>query len=139
MSIRCFFAIWYLNAIIFSLLGFAAFAGLIAVLVGWALHSYITRIGIQIQKELSTSRDNRMSVLDELVKAVKYIKFFAWEDSWIERVLDTRNVEMGLMKKSQCPLFCNGPPVSTERMLNQLVSIPSFPRLFGYLRPYWSL
>ena len=103
MSIRCFFAIWYLNAIIFSLLGFAAFAGLLAVLVGWALHSYITRIGIQIQKELSTSRDNRMSVLDELVKAVKYIKFFAWEDSWIERVLDTRNVEMGLMKKSQCP------------------------------------
>ena len=68
----------------FSLLGFAAFAGLLAVLIGWVLHSYITQIGIQIQKELSTSRDNWMSlVLDELVKAIKYIKFFAWEDSWI--------------------------------------------------------
>ena len=124
----------------FSLLGFAAFAGLLAVLIGWALHSYITRIGIQIQKELSTSRDNRMSlVLDELVKAVIYIKFFAWEDSWITVNEFWPPVEMGLMEKSQCPLFCNGPPAWIDPTHNQLVSIPSFPHLFGYLHPYWFL
>ena len=89
-----------MNVIIVSLLGFAAFAGLLTVLIGWVLHIYIIQIGIQIQKELSTSRDNRMSVLDGLVKAVKYIKFLAWEDWWIRRVLVTREAEMGLMKLS---------------------------------------
>ncbi|KAL4065665.1 hypothetical protein V8B97DRAFT_2019002 [Scleroderma yunnanense] len=85
---------------LFNLLGYAAFAGLLVIFIGWALHSYFTRIGIQIQKELSISRDHRMSVLNELIKAVKYIKFFAWEDHWIKRVLATRETEMQWMKKT---------------------------------------
>ncbi|KAL4065664.1 hypothetical protein V8B97DRAFT_1983434 [Scleroderma yunnanense] len=86
--------------LLFSLLGYAAFAGLIVIFIGWALHSYFTRIGIQIQKKLSIARDHRISVLNELIKAVKDIKFFAWEDRWIGRVLATRETEMQWMKKT---------------------------------------
>ena len=30
---------------------------------------------------------------------IKPIKFFAWEDRWIQRVLDAREVEIGWIKK----------------------------------------
>lgn len=100
MSVHHFLQIRSLNVVILSLLGSAAFAGTLVILIGWALHSYITRVGIRIQSELSASRDSRMTVLDELVKAIKYIKFFAWEDRWIKRVLDSRDKEMQWMKRS---------------------------------------
>lgn len=35
-----------------------------------------------------------MGVLNELIGAVKFIKFFAWEERWIKRVLDARETEL---------------------------------------------
>lgn len=37
---------------------------------------------------------------------VKFIKFFAWEDRWIQRVLDARKVELKWMVKGE--LECQG-------------------------------
>ena len=68
------------------------------------------------------ARDGRMAVLNELIGAVrlspstlsfpcldarirayqiKFIKFFAWEDKWISRALDARNVEIKWLIKSR--------------------------------------
>ena len=40
-----------------------------------------------------------MAVLNELIGAVKFIKFFAWEDRWIQRAMEARGVEMNWMVK----------------------------------------
>jgi len=40
-----------------------------------------------------------MGVLNELIGAVKFIKFFAWEERWIGKALDAREVEMQWMVK----------------------------------------
>jgi len=68
------------------------------------------------------ARDGRMAVLNELIGAVrlssstlsfssvdarigiyqiKFIKFFAWEDKWIGRTMDAREVEIKWMIKSR--------------------------------------
>jgi ABC-type multidrug transport system fused ATPase/permease subunit len=65
------------------------------------LNSFIARRSIRIQKGLLGARDKRMSVLNELIGAVKFIKFFAWEERWTQRVLDAREVEMKWMIKSR--------------------------------------
>jgi hypothetical protein len=39
-------------------------------------------------------------VIEELVQ-IKFIKFFAWESKWIERVLDARQVEMQWLVKCE--------------------------------------
>ena len=83
----------------YRLLGLSAFAGFFVLILGWPLNSFIARRSIRIQKGVMTARDKRMGVLNELIGAVKFIKFFAWEDRWIERALDAREVEMGWMIK----------------------------------------
>lgn len=42
-----------------------------------------------------------MAVLNELIGAVKFIKFFAWEDRWIQRAMEARGVEMDWMVKGE--------------------------------------
>ena len=68
-------------------------------ILSWPLNNFAARRSIRIQKGVSAARDKRMGVLNELISAVKFIKFFAWEDRWIQRVLDAREVEMQWMVK----------------------------------------
>jgi ABC-type multidrug transport system fused ATPase/permease subunit len=106
--------------ICFSLLGWSAFAGFVILLLGWPLNSFLTKRSIRIQKGVTTARDKRMGVLNELISAVsyysfcdfpatadyclakiKFIKFFAWESRWIDRVSDARATEIKWMIKSR--------------------------------------
>lgn len=81
------------------LLGWSAFAGFIVLVIGWPLNSYVARRSIRIQKGVLAARDKRMGVLNELIGAVKFIKFFAWEERWIQRALDAREFELKWMIK----------------------------------------
>ena len=102
------------------LLGWSAFAGFAILLLGWPLNSFLTKRSIRIQKGVMTARDKRMGVLNELIGAVsyytvcdslatadsclckiKFIKFFAWEARWIDRVSDARATEIKWMIKSR--------------------------------------
>ena len=84
---------------LYQLLGWSAFAGFVVIPFFWPLNSMIARRSIEIQKGVMAARDKRMGVLNELISAVKFIKFFAWEDRWIQRVLDAREVEIQWMIK----------------------------------------
>ncbi|KAJ7069893.1 hypothetical protein C8F01DRAFT_1114453 [Mycena amicta] len=88
---------WFL----YALLGWSAFAGFVVLLVGWPLNSYIARRRVRMHKGELKARDGRMSVINELIGSVKFIKFFAWEERWIHRALDAREVEMKWMIKSR--------------------------------------
>lgn len=95
------FEIIIATTFLYNLLGISAFAGFIVLLAGWPLNSFVTKRSIRIQKGVSASRDKRMAVLNELISAVKFIKFFAWEDRWIQRTMDAREVEMNWMVKAR--------------------------------------
>ncbi|KAH7904349.1 ABC transporter type 1, transmembrane domain-containing protein [Hygrophoropsis aurantiaca] len=95
------FEIIIASIFLYNLLGISAFAGFIALVAGWPLNSFVAKRSIRIQKGLSASRDKRMAVLNELIGAVKFIKFFAWEDRWIKRAMDARGIEMNWMVKAR--------------------------------------
>ncbi|KAH9924948.1 multidrug resistance-associated ABC transporter [Amylocystis lapponica] len=86
---------------LYQLLGWSAFAGFVVIIVGWPLNNFVAKRAVRIHKGVSTARDKRMGVLNELIGAVKFIKFFAWEERWIQRALDAREVEMKWMIKAR--------------------------------------
>ncbi|KAH7909133.1 ABC transporter type 1, transmembrane domain-containing protein, partial [Hygrophoropsis aurantiaca] len=89
------------SVFLYDLLGISAFAGFVVLLAFWPLNSYVTKRSIRIQKGVSASRDKRMAVLNELISAVKFIKFFAWEERWIQRTMEARGVEMDWVVKAR--------------------------------------
>ncbi|KAG6908992.1 hypothetical protein DXG01_002481 [Tephrocybe rancida] len=95
------FEILLASIFLYNLLGLAAFAGFFVLLLCWPLNSYIARGSIRIQKGLLGARDRRMGVLSEMMSAVKFIKFFAWEGKWVERVMEMREEEMRWMVKAR--------------------------------------
>ncbi|KAI8989077.1 multidrug resistance-associated ABC transporter [Trametes punicea] len=100
------FEICIASLFLYQLLGWSAFSGFFVLLLSWPLNNFVARRSVRIQKGVSTARDKRMGVLNELISAVKFIKFFAWEDRWIQRVLDAREVEMQWMIKARINSVC---------------------------------
>ncbi|KIY50596.1 hypothetical protein FISHEDRAFT_39032 [Fistulina hepatica ATCC 64428] len=86
---------------LYKLMGWSAFAGFVVLIAGWPLNSLIAKRSIRIQKGVSAARDKRMGVLSELIGAIKFIKFFAWEGQWMKRALDAREYEMKWMIKAR--------------------------------------
>ncbi|KAG7443764.1 multidrug resistance-associated ABC transporter [Guyanagaster necrorhizus] len=86
---------------LYQLLGWSAFAGFVVLLAGWPLNSYLSKRSVRIQKGYMAEKDKRMGVLSELIGAVKFIKFFAWEDRWIDRAMEARGKELKWLIKSR--------------------------------------
>ena len=87
------FEVFFASIFLYDLMGWSAFSGFVVFLVGAPLNTIITRRSIRIQKGLLAARDKRMDLLNELLGSLKFIKFFAWEERWAERVLGSRAVE----------------------------------------------
>ncbi|KAJ3486309.1 hypothetical protein NLI96_g4318 [Meripilus lineatus] len=100
------FEIIIASIFLYHLLGISAFAGFFVLVIGWPLNNFVAKRAVRIHKGVSTARDKRMGVLNELIGAVKFIKFFAWEERWIKRALDAREVEMQWMIKSRINSAC---------------------------------
>ncbi|KAI0048026.1 multidrug resistance-associated ABC transporter [Auriscalpium vulgare] len=86
---------------LYKLLGWSAFAGFLTLGLAAPLNSALAKRSIRINKGLMAARDKRMGVLNELIGAIKFIKFFAWESRWIERIQDSRNTELSWLFKAR--------------------------------------
>ena len=102
---------------LYKLLGWSVFSGLVILIVFWPLNQYVhfsqwtfrgltlRRLlacrSVSISKGLSAARDECMGVLNELLGAIKFIKFFALEDRWSQQTMDAQKKELSWMVKSR--------------------------------------
>ncbi|WOO78778.1 ATP-dependent bile acid permease [Vanrija pseudolonga] len=82
---------------LYQLLGWSAFAGILALVLAMPLNSILMKRNIKIQKDLLKARDKRISVMSELINA---ITFFAWTEKWKTRVTNARKEEMRQLVRS---------------------------------------
>jgi ABC-type multidrug transport system fused ATPase/permease subunit len=68
----------FASTYLFRLLGWSGFVGFLALIPSLFINSYLMKRVFSIHKDLSSARDKRMGVLNELITAIKFIKFFAW-------------------------------------------------------------
>ncbi|KZO90715.1 hypothetical protein CALVIDRAFT_542481 [Calocera viscosa TUFC12733] len=85
---------------LYQLLGWAAFTGVAVLVVSAPLNTFMSKLMIKYSTGLSAARDKRMSVMTELIQAIKFIKFFAWESQWIDRAMKARQEELSWLIKS---------------------------------------
>lgn len=95
------FEITFASIFLYKLLGWSAFAGFGTLIIGWPINNFIARRSVRIQKGVLTARDKRMGIVNELLGALKFIKFFAWESKWLDRVEQAREKELDWIKKSR--------------------------------------
>ncbi|KAG8790592.1 hypothetical protein FRC12_011475, partial [Ceratobasidium sp. 428] len=85
---------------LYNLLGWPAFVGVAIMVVSLPLNTFIARVLKKMQSEQMKNRDKRTRLMSELLNNIKSIKLYAWEDSFIQRVLTVRNEqELKMLRK----------------------------------------
>ncbi len=82
---------------LYNLLGWSAFAGIIAVAIAVPLQSALTRRSMAITRSLGALLDKRMSAISELISNLKMIRFYAWERNFLERIIVLRDREISAL------------------------------------------
>ncbi|EAU90288.2 metal resistance protein YCF1 [Coprinopsis cinerea okayama7 len=85
---------------LYNLLGWSAFVGVAIMILSVPLNTFIARIMKRMQEQQMKNRDKRTRLMSELLANIKSIKLYAWENTFIRRVLETRNEhELKMLRK----------------------------------------
>ncbi|TCD67258.1 hypothetical protein EIP91_000335 [Steccherinum ochraceum] len=79
---------------LYSLLGPSCFIGLAVACLFLPLNRWAGKIVIGAQGELMKARDQRVSLMNEILGGIRMLKFMAWERSFEKRVLKIRDREL---------------------------------------------
>ncbi|WVR08508.1 hypothetical protein IAU60_005563 [Kwoniella sp. DSM 27419] len=94
------FEIIVASVFLYNLLGWSAFAGVVVLVIATPMNSYVSKRSVKITQDLLKARDKRIGVMNELIGAIQFIKFFAWIEQWKNRASDARAQEMKQMIRS---------------------------------------
>ncbi|GAA6062217.1 hypothetical protein JCM10212_006452 [Sporobolomyces blumeae] len=85
---------------LYNLLGWSMFVG-VAVMVGsMPLTAAIARYQTKLQRQQMKNKDQRTSIMSEILNNIRSIKLYAWENSFASRLFDVRNnKELRMLKK----------------------------------------
>ncbi|KAF8502966.1 ABC transporter type 1, transmembrane domain-containing protein [Gautieria morchelliformis] len=86
---------------LYQLLGLSAFAGFLCWAVVAPLNSVLAKQAVGLQKGVLAAGDKRMNVINELLNSVKLVKFYGWENRWMDRVLNARKIELDWLVKGR--------------------------------------
>ncbi|PWY97994.1 hypothetical protein BCV70DRAFT_193995 [Testicularia cyperi] len=90
---------------LYKLMGWSALVGF-AILVAAIPVNYLWgEIAVKKQREYSSARDVRMSLMTELVNAMRFVKIQGVERRWEERVTEARRNEIGRLIRSRIMTF----------------------------------
>lgn len=90
---------------LYRLLGWAALAGLSLLLLGLPVNYLLGRFYIKTQKNWRAATDNRISLVSELINAIRFIKIQGTQSRWIDRVSLARRKELHLMIRARMNEF----------------------------------
>ncbi|CAG8497624.1 4034_t:CDS:10 [Ambispora leptoticha] len=83
---------------LYSLLGVSALAGVLTMIIVYPVPTLINQRFETIHKRLMDATDKRMGVINELLQAIRIIKFFAWEGQFRAKVVKARDNELKEIK-----------------------------------------
>lgn len=86
-------ALFYL----YHLLGSAALVGAAVMVLCFPITGLFTKIMFKNYAALTTAKDKRNDLINELLQGIRMIKYFAWEGNWREKVFAARRDEIKKM------------------------------------------
>ncbi|KAH9036170.1 ATP-binding cassette transporter [Lactarius pseudohatsudake] len=83
---------------LYTLLGSSAFVGLAVTCLFLPLNHFAGKVVVGAQENLMKARDERVALMNEVLGAIRMLKFMAWERNFEKRVLKIREKELKFQK-----------------------------------------
>lgn len=85
--------------LLFTYFNFSAFFGLGVLVLFLIINYFMYKFYQKFFRLNLVNKDKRMSATSETINNLKLLKLYAWEQGYLEKIREHRNVELGLIKK----------------------------------------
>lgn len=84
---------------LYKLLGISALLGSSMVALAYLLNWPLIKFDVMFARSYSTARDKRMTIANETIQSIRFLKYTGWENLWARRVEEARRLELKLRVK----------------------------------------
>ncbi|KAL0484005.1 ATP-binding cassette, subfamily C [Acrasis kona] len=119
-------------AFLFQLVGVSTLAGLGVMLISIPSQAVVARLVARLRRTMLKFTGERIKIINELLQGIRVIKFYAWENSFIQRAANARSLEMGQIKKT---MIVNTISSSIMTLAPLFVSLGTFALFAGLGNP----
>ncbi|KAF9356142.1 hypothetical protein BGX34_010083 [Mortierella sp. NVP85] len=86
--------------LLYDTMGWAIFAGVTVMILMIPLNARLSVFARKFQQQQMKNKDTRIKLMNELLNGIRVIKLYAWENTFLQKVLTVRNdYELATMKK----------------------------------------
>lgn len=82
--------------LVWNLFGPSCFLGILAVLVAQGINAIITRTLLQWERARRAATDVRLQISSQFVEALRHLRWYGWQNHWLNQVMDARQSELYL-------------------------------------------
>ena len=119
---------------LYSLLGVSCLFGLLVTFLFLPLNHYAGMVIVNAQDNLMKARDERVSLMNEILGGIRMLKFMAWERSFESRVHKVRRKELKYQRRNYYIEVGHLPRECGTSVL--ILVFRYFSTLFGALPPF---
>ncbi|CAO3624021.1 unnamed protein product [Cunninghamella echinulata] len=117
--------------LLYDLLGLSSLVGMLVMIIFMPITHYVSKIFSKATNDVMMIRDKRGSIINEMLRGIRQIKFFAWENQWKERIMQLRKEELSYIYKLCVCSFINNTTWNSTPIFVIIVTFSSFTLLEG--------
>ncbi|KAI8348976.1 P-loop containing nucleoside triphosphate hydrolase protein [Mortierella sp. GBAus27b] len=117
---------------LYWLLGYSALVGMACMILTYPIPAKLYSIVMKIFNQIMNTKDERMDALNEMLSAIRIVKFFGWESKFEEKITAAREKELQRIKDSYIKMIFTDVVWSVVPVLNIVVIFVSYTMVFGH-------
>ncbi|KAF9920355.1 hypothetical protein FBU30_009841 [Linnemannia zychae] len=120
------------TAQLYFLLGPTALVGAAFMLITLPIPAWLFSAVMKLFRDIMNTKDSRMDALNEMLSAIRIVKFFGWEGKFIEKITAARENELKQTRKTYVRMALADTVWFIVPLLNIVVLIVTYTRIFGH-------
>ncbi|KAG0049393.1 hypothetical protein BGZ83_005801 [Gryganskiella cystojenkinii] len=116
---------------LYWLLGYASLVGIVCMFVTYPIPAKMYAMIMKLFKDIMSTKDDRMDALNEMLSAIRIVKFFGWESKFEEKITAAREKELERTKESYIKMIFTDVIWMIVPLLNIVVILTVYTKVFG--------
>ncbi|GJJ75089.1 hypothetical protein EMPS_07447 [Entomortierella parvispora] len=116
---------------LYWLLGNASLIGIVCMFVTYPIPAKLYAMIMKLFKDIMSTKDDRMDALNEMLSAIRIVKFFGWESKFEEKITAAREKELQRTKESYVKMIFTDVVWMIVPLLNVVIILTVYTKVFG--------
>ncbi|KAF9208530.1 hypothetical protein BGZ49_008520 [Haplosporangium sp. Z 27] len=115
----------------YDLLGDASWIGIGFMIITLPIPGFLYSVFTKLFDSIMSSKDDRMDYLNEMLSAIRIVKFFGWESKFVEKITASREKELGHIRKTYVRTALAGIAWMIVPLFNIVVFFFAYSKIYG--------